>query len=54
MIEQIIVIVLAVGIVFILGMLYGQHLVWKSLREKGRVTIDGWYYTAEYQYKHWD
>jgi len=58
MIEQIIVTVLAVGIVFIFGMLYGQHSVWRSLREKGHVRIDGWYYAAvtakEGQYKCWD
>ena len=58
MIGQIIVIVLAVGIVFILGMVCGQHSVWKILRKKGPVTINEWCYTAvktnKKVTKHWD
>ena len=58
MIEQLIVVVLGVLIVFILGMVSGQHSVWKSLREKGHVRIDDWYYAAvrvkEGQYKRWE
>jgi len=48
------IICLLLPLLFGAGIICGQHSVWKSLREKGRVTIDGWYYTAEYQYKHWD
>ena len=46
MIEQLIVVVLCVEIVFLVGMLFGQHSVWRSLRKKGDITIDEWHYTA--------
>ena len=58
MIEQLIVVVLGVSIIFILGMVCGQHSVWRHLRKKGHVKIDDWYYAAvkvkEGQYKRWD
>ena len=34
MTEQIIVVVLCVEIVFLIGMLFGQHSVWTHLRKK--------------------
>ena len=48
-IEQIlfIVIVADIGIFAILiGVVIGQHSVWRHLRKKGHVRIDEWYYTA--------
>ena len=49
MIEQIIIIVLiaCIGIsTTLIGVVIGQHSVWKYLRKKGHVRIDNWYYKA--------
>ena len=58
MIELIICSLIPILITFGAGMVCGQHSVWRSLREKGHVTIDEWYYTAvrvkEGQYKSWN
>jgi len=61
MIEQILIIVIAMDIMIfttLIGVVCGQRSVWKQLRKKGHVTIDGWCYTAvklkEGQYKQWD
>ena len=31
----------------LIGLLIGQYNVWKMLRKKGSVTIDGWIYIGE-------
>ena len=58
MIARIVVTVLCVVVVFILGIVCGQHSVWTHLRKKGHVRIDEWFYTAvklkEDQYKRWE
>jgi len=61
MIEQKLIIVIAVDIVIfatLIGVVCGQHSVWKQLRKNGPVTINEWCYTAvklkEGQYKQWD
>ena len=58
MIEQLILLLVLLLITFGTGMVCGQHSVWRSLRKKGHVTIDEWYYTAvrvkEGQYKSWN
>ena len=46
MIAKILVTVLYTLIVFILGIVCGQHSVWMHLRKKGQVIIDEWFYTA--------
>ena len=57
-IGKIIVMVLSVMIVFILGIVCGQHSVWMYIRKKGHITLNDWYYTAvkvtEGQYKRWE
>ena len=58
MIPEIMLTILYLIFVFILGMVCGQHSVWKILRKKGPVTINEWCYTAvktnKKVTKHWD
>ena len=49
MIEQILIILIVIDIgIFaaLIGVVLGQHSVWKYLRKKRQVKIDEWYYTA--------
>ena len=46
MVEVIVISGIMIVASILIGMLIGQHFVWRHLRKKGQVTIDDWEYSA--------